>query len=384
MQPLRKVAVVGSGQKASRENYRDAFMADLAKEAVESALESLGLTIDDIDTLVDCSCDMIDGRSISNVFSVEACGGHMKEETKVEGDGSQAVYYAAMRVMAGTYDTAIVVSYSKTSESEPHYYTGLMSEPFYMTPMGLDYLSVSALQADAYAGRFGVSPEQAALVAVKNIRNAMNNPNAQRKAELEVGDVLNARTMSTPLSEWDICPSSDGAAAVVLAAEGLAEKLTERPAWITGIGLCGDRYYPGHRDLAVLTSARKAAEQAYRGAGIKDPVKDLDVAEISEISSYYELMLYEALGFCEEGKGAELIESGDTGMGGSLPVNPSGGCLSSNPWLVSGLTRVAEAAMQVSGTAGDHQVEGAETALAHGADGMACQTNTVLILSGKA
>lgn len=384
MQGLRRVAVIGSGQVASRESYPNTFMADLARNAILEAFGDTGLTIDDIDTLIDCSCDMIDGRSISSVFSVEACGGHMKEETKVEGDGTLAVYYAAMRVMAGTFDTALVVAYSKTSESEPHYYTGLMCEPFYMAPMGLDYLSVSALQANVYAERYGITREQAAKVAVKNLSNARNNPYAQRKETLTVEDVLSSEMLASPLSELDFCPTSDGAAAVILAAEGVAERITDSPAWIEGIGCCGDIYYPGQRDLCELASVRKAAEQAYGAAGIKKPLQEIDVAEVNELCTYQELMLYEALGFCKDGEGGKLVDSGDTGMGGKLPVNPSGGCIASNPWLVTGINRVAEAALQVSGKAGDRQVKGAKKALAHGADGMALQTNAVLILSGSA
>ena len=384
MQGLRKVAVVGSGQVASKEAYPETFMADLGRKAVIAALDNTGLTIDDMDSLVDCSCDMIDGRSISSVFSLEACGGYMKEETKVEGDGTQAVYYAVMRIMSGAFDTALVVSYSKTSESEPHYYTGLQSEPFYMTPMGLDYVSVSALQADTYMRKYGITREQAALVAVKNLGNAKNNPYAQRKKDLSVDDVLGSKMLATPLTEFDLCPSSDGAAAVILAAEGKAERITDSPAWITGIGCCGDIYYPGQRDLSELAGVSKAAEQAYKAAGVKKPLKDIDVAEITDICSYHELMLYESLGFCGDGEGGQLVESGKTEMDGELPVNPSGGCLASNPWLVTGINRVAEAALQVSGKAGKHQVEGAGTALAHGADGMGLQTNVVMILTSSA
>ncbi|MCG2794955.1 MAG: thiolase family protein, partial [Actinomycetia bacterium] len=384
LQGMRKVAVVGSGQIVSKEAYRESFMAELVRNAVHAALDDTGLTIDDIDTLVGCGCDMIDGRSISSVFSLEACGGFMKEETKVEGDGTQAVYYAAMRIMSGAFDTALVTSYSKTSESEPHYYTGMMSEPFYMTPMGLDYLSVSALQADVYMRKYGITREQAALVAVKNLKNALNNPYAQRKKDMSVDDVLGSKMLATPLTEFDLCPSSDGAAAVILAAEGTAEMIADSPAWITGLGCCGDIYYPGQRDLTELASARKAARQAYEAAGIKKPLKDIDVAEITDVCSYHELMLYEALGFCGDGEGGKLVESGKTEMGGQLPVNPSGGCLASNPWLVTGINRVAEAAMQVSGKAGKHQVEGARTALAHGADGMGLQTNVVVILASPA
>ncbi|MBU4175690.1 MAG: thiolase family protein [Actinobacteria bacterium] len=383
MQGLRKVAVVGSGQVASKEAYRESFVAELVRNAVHAALDDTGLTIDDIDTLVGCGCDMMDGRSISSVFTLEACGGFMKEETKVEGDGTQAVYYAAMRIMSGAFDTALVTSYSKTSESDPHYYTGLMSEPFCMTPMGLDYVSVSALQADSYASKYGITPEQAALVSVKNMGNAGNNPYAQRKMDLSVQDVLGSKMLATPLRELDLCPSSDGAAAVILAAEGRAEMITDSPAWITGLGCCGDIYYPGQRDLTELASARKAAEQAYKAAGVKKPLKDIDVAEITEVCSYHELMLYEALGFCGDGGGGKLIESGKTEMDGELPVNPSGGCLASNPWMVTGINRVAEASLQVSGRAGERQVKGAGTALAHGADGMALQTNTVIILASS-
>lgn len=383
MQGLRRVAVVGSGQVESKEAYPEIFMADLARQAVLEALDDTGLTIDDIDTLIDCSCDMIDGRSISNVFSVEACGGHMKEETKVEGDGSLAVYYALMRVMSGYFDTALVVAYSKTSESEPHYYTGLMSEPFYMAPMGLDYLSVSALQSDCYASKFGITREQAARVAVKNMKNAKANPYAQLKGDISVKDVLSSRMLATPLTERDFCPTSDGAAAVILAAENVATGITETPAWITGTGCCGDIYYPGQKDLSRLPAVKKAAAQAYRAAGIGDPLEEIDLAEVSTESSYQELMIYEALGFCEEGQGGKMAESGDVEMGGKIPVNPSGGCMTANPWLARGIIRIAEAALQVSGKAGDRQVEGASTAVAHGADGMAFQANAVLVLSSN-
>ena len=376
-----RIAVVGSHQTAYESAKRGSFMAELAREAAAGALENAGLTIGDIDTLIDCSCDMIDGRSISSVFSVEACGGFMKEESKVEDDGAFAIYYALMRLLTGTYKTALVVSYSKTSESEPHYYTGTQCEPFYMKPLGLDALSVSALQADTYMAKHGITREQAARVAVKNRKNAKSNPVAQLKLDLTVDEVLSSEMLASPITRLDSCPTSDGAAAVVLAVEGVAEKITDRPAWITGIGYSSDRYYPGHRDLTELAACRKAAENAYKMAGIKDPLKELDVAEITEICSYHELMLYEALGFCKPGEGGKLVDSGETEITGSLPVNPSGGCISSNPWLVTGVNRVAEAAMQVAGTAGDHQVKGAKLALAHGAAGMALQTNAVYILS---
>jgi acetyl-CoA C-acetyltransferase len=137
----------------------------------------------------------------------------------------------------------------------------------------------------------------------------------------------------------------------------------------------------GDKDMWRLSSLSQAAKKAYAMAGIRDPLKEIDVAEIYDVTSYHELMEYEALGFCEEGDGGKLIDSGSTSMGGELPVNPSGGMLSSNPYIAVGLFRVAEAALQVTNQAGSRQVVGAKTALAHGMSGICGQSNTVIILS---
>jgi acetyl-CoA C-acetyltransferase len=116
-------------------------------------------------------------------------------------------------------------------------------------------------------------------------------------------------------------------------------------------------------------------------AGIRDPLKEIDAAELYDVTSYHELMEYEALGFCAGGEGGRLMERGATSLGGELPVNPSGGMLSSNPYTAVGLFRVAEAALQVTGRAAGRQVPGAKVALAHGMSGICGQSNCVAILS---
>ena len=123
-----------------------------------------------------------------------------------------------------------------------------------------------------------------------------------------------------------------------------------------------------------------AAKQAYQSAEIKAPSEEIDVAEIHDVSAYHELMVYEALGFCSPGDGKELIGRGATEMTGEIPVNPSGGALASNPYFATGLVRVAEAALQVRGEAGDRQVKGANTALAQGSYGLAAQGASVFII----
>jgi acetyl-CoA C-acetyltransferase len=143
---------------------------------------------------------------------------------------------------------------------------------------------------------------------------------------------------------------------------------------------CYETHYLGDRDLADCDALTKAAKKAYIMAGIRSPLRDVDVAEISEEYTYQELMWMEGLGFCDRGEAGRLIDRGVTKMGGRIPVNPSGGVLSGNPVNVAGLARVAEAVLQLRGEAGDRQVEGAKTALAHGVTGVCGQHQCVLIL----
>jgi acetyl-CoA C-acetyltransferase len=166
-----------------------------------------------------------------------------------------------------------------------------------------------------------------------------------------------------------------------LASSRKARELKRDPVWLSGFGWAADSYYLGGRDLSDLRSLRIAAGKAYKMAKIKNPLKEIDIAEVSDFSSYHELMVYEGLGFCNPGQAQNLIKEGFTDREGALPVNPSGGLLSSNPFTASGLFRVCEAYLQVAGNAGNHQVKGVKRALAHGSSGFCAQGNAVFILS---
>jgi acetyl-CoA C-acetyltransferase len=176
---------------------------------------------------------------------------------------------------------------------------------------------------------------------------------------------LKSRMLADPLHLLDASPITDGAAAVLWANETAARKAKKEPVWLKGVGHMSDAYHLGDRDLARSPALIGAAQKAYAMAGIADPLKQLDVAEVSDVFSYMELMWYEGLGFCPEGGGGRLIDSGATEMGGDLPVNPSGGCLSANPVLVAGLARLIECVLQVRGEADARPVQGCSTALAH-------------------
>ncbi len=266
------------------------------------------------------------------------------------------------------FDLVLVVGYEKHSEG--HTQAGMaLTDPFWDRAVASGALGNFALSISQYMADTGVTEEQAARVAVKARRNAARNPNAHlQMSDITVQKVLDSRMLAHPVRMLDMCPQSDGACAIVIAAEEVAGRYCERPAWIEAATTRHQQPYIGDIDrrLTTMETLRDAAREVYEKADIRNPVRDLDVAEIYEPVSYAELAWYEALGFCDQGDAGRLIEKGVTEMDGELPVNPSGGVLSSNPVGASGVIRVAEAASQVLGRAGDHQIEGASTAMATG------------------
>jgi acetyl-CoA C-acetyltransferase len=302
-------------------------------------------------------------------------------QDNVSGDGTYAVYHAVMDILSGHYNIVMVVSNVKESETLREGVENCVFDHIYLQPLGFDYLTSSALQARRYMEKYGISAAQCAQAAVKSRRNARHNPYAQEPLEIEVADVLSSRMLSSPIHLLDSRPlTSDGACAIILASEEAAQRITDKPVWIKGLGNAYDAHYLGDRDLADCDSLIAAAGKAYRMAGISDPRREIDVAEISAEYSYQELLWSEGLGFCGRGEGGKLIESGATAMEGEIPVNPSGGTLAGNPIQVAGTARVAEAALQLRGEAGERQIQNARTALAQGFYGPCGQSQCVIIL----
>jgi acetyl-CoA C-acetyltransferase len=228
--------------------------------------------------------------------------------------------------------------------------------------------------------KYGVTEEQAALVAVKNRKNALVNPYAQLKIpNISVEMVMNSPVLSSPIKLLDSCPASDGACAMVLVSEHRAQQLTNRPAWIKAVATFNEGVYYAGRNFADPLALTEAAKKVYKTAGITDPRREIDVAELYEAFSFQEMLWTEAMFFCERGEGGRLVESGATQMTGDLPVNPSGGVLSTNTIGATAMMRQAEAAMQVMGRAGEHQIDGARTAIAHGWGG-GIQFHTLMIV----
>jgi acetyl-CoA C-acetyltransferase len=262
-----------------------------------------------------------------------------------------------------------------------------MFEPVFTRPLGLDNITSAAMQARAYMDAFNITEEDMALVSVKNHGNALLNPNAQIAKKISVADVMNSRKLADPLKLYDVSPISDGAAAMIIAGDDFTRKLKGgkvKPVYIKGTAFYSDAYDLGLRDLARSPALKLAAEKAYAMAGIKNPAKDIDLAEIYDAFSYMELMWYEGLGFCGEGEGGKFMKSGATEMAGSLPVNASGGVLSAHTVITAGLIRMIEAALQIRGDAGKHQVQKkVNTAIAHGINGPCGQAHCVWALGSQ-
>ncbi len=375
-----RVGIVGIYQtKYEPRKIFDSY-PELVFEAASKVLEESGLTIEDMDQVVTNSQDFWDGRTISNRTVSEACGSVLRAESKVAMDGSFAVFYAAMRILSGCYDSCLLVSHCKMSEGQPHLINNAMFDPLYQRILGFDEVSTCALQARRYLHKYKITEEQCARVSVKNLKNGTRNPHSWRGKDVTIEQVMRSPKLADPIKELDAYAVTDGACAMILANEEKARKWSPHPAWIAGIASRLDSYYLGDRDLAETASLELASRKAYQMAGITNPRKEIDLVELSDFYSYQELLWLEGMGFCRRGEAGKLAEKGVTEWNGDLPVNPSGGILSGNPATVAGAARVAEASLQLMGRAGERQVEGAKRALAQGHCGPCGQGQCVIIL----
>jgi len=380
----KRIAIIGYAQ--SRHQYdvqktREDLVFDVAKEALANA----GILREELGTVVTASTDFLDGRTISNVFLSMAVGAFLKDESKVEEDGAAALQYAMMKLMTGTYDVALVEAHTVGWQFNPHQVAAYTLDPLVDRQIGLlNDIAASAIQANMYMNKYGVSVEDLAAVSVKNLGNAANNEFAARRLpDVSVGEVLKSKLYYDPLRELMISQTADGCAVVIIASEDKVRKLgVECPVWIEGVGCCQEAYLRD-RDLVSLSGLKSAAQSAYQMAGITNPFTDLDLAEVTERFAHEELLICEALGLAREGRAKELVNNGVTALGGDLPVNASGGALGADPICATGLVRVVECVRQIRGEAGTHQVPGVKRALAHGQFGLCAQKNTVLILGGE-
>ena len=361
-------AVLGVGQTRHRSKRTDVSIAGLCREAADRALRDAGLALSDIDAVVVGKApDLFEGVMMPELYLADALGAADKPLLRVHTAGSvggATGLVAASLVQAGLHSRVLAMAFEKQSESNAMW--ALSIAPPFSIQVVAGAGGYFAPHIRAYIRRSGAPPHIGALVAVKDRRNGALNP----YAHLQQGDITLEKVQASPML-WDpvrydeTCPSSDGACAVIIGDSAAAEVASGPVAWIRATAMRSEPTMFAGKDHVNPQAGRDAAAALWRQAGITDPLNEIDVAEIYVPFSWYEPMWLENLGFAAPGEGWRMTEAGETAIGGRLPVNPSGGVLSSNPIGASGLLRFAEAALQVMGKAGAHQVEGARTALGH-------------------
>jgi acetyl-CoA acetyltransferase len=256
-----------------------------------------------------------------------------------EATGGHGLYTAFSQIVSGMADIVLLVSVQKVSDlynprtqsrGDGFLRGGSLFLEFTwekpVIPNNIAHCTSTCLIP--HMGRYG-SPteEQIAKVSVKNHQNALVNPNAQLKLNLTLKDVLNSRIIAWPITLYECCLYGDGASALILASEEKARAITDVPIWIKGAALADYSHRLESHTLGRMLNLAEAAKKAYDQTGIKDPLNDLDVIELQDLTSGLEIMAYEELGLCPLGEGGKLVDEGIAYKDGKLPVNPHGGCV---------------------------------------------------------
>jgi acetyl-CoA C-acetyltransferase len=277
-----------------------------------------------------------------------------------------------LAILSGLHKVVMVGGVEKMTHrttAEVTEYLAMASDMPFEQWNGITFPGLYALMATAHMHEYGTTEEQMARVAVKNHHNGTLNPKAHMQKEITVEKAMTSKVVAWPLKLYDCSLITDGASCVILAHPDIAKKFTDNPVHVIGSGQASDTIGLYEREsLTSLKAARLAGEEAYKMAGVEP--KDLDVAEVHDCFTIAEIIAYEDLGFCGSGKGGKLIDEGATELGGTLPINPSGGLKSKgHPVGATGTAQAYELYLQLTGQAQKRQVDGAEIGLSHNVGG---------------
>jgi acetyl-CoA acetyltransferase len=346
------IAIVAVSQTPSYRLYDNSEQM-MIMTCVNDLLGRTGMDRNDVQFTIAGSCDYLSGAPFAFVSNIDGVGAWPPVyESHVEMDAAWALFEAWHRLMHGDIETAFVIGSGKSSPGTPRWVYPLQTDPYTAAPLGLDYISIAGLQANALINAGKATERDFAEVVSRSRRNGLANPNAQVANDHTVEELLAKPYYSSPLRLHDVPPISDGAAAMIIARGKRALELTDRPVWIRGLDHRIESHHLGLRDLASSPSTKAAGEHA----GVHDgPV---DVAELMVNFSHEEIILREALG-----------------LQGHPNVNPSGGPLTGHPVMATGLVRIIEVARRI--------IDGeARRGVAHASSGPALQQNLVCVLEG--
>lgn len=384
---MRRVAIVGAGMTPFAEHFA-LGIKDLVPMAFAECLGGVdrGMRKTDVQAAWFGAMGNTDGFPAG--ILADALGMPDLPVTRVENScatGNDAVRNALFGIASGACDVALVVGADKLRETAQKdmlwEWEAMARDMAWDYPLGLIAPAGFALHVSRYLHESPATREHLAMVAVKNHRHGMRNPKARLQFEITMAQALDAPMVAGPFGVYDCAPQSDGAAALLLAAEDVVDRYTSRPVWIRGVGLGLDSVMHQHKqDMTTFPATVRAARAAFTMAGLSP--RDVDVAEVHDFFTGIELISYEDLGFAERFEGYKLLETGATSVGGTLPVNPSGGLKTKgHPPGATGVAQCVELFEQLRGEAAN-QVEGARIGLAHNLGGPTA-VSAVTLLEGS-
>jgi len=377
-----RVAIIGMGSTKFGENFEMSFL-DMAVEAAYEAYQDAGIDPKEVQAgwLGTFAPDQAGGfMGQAGSFLATAISLKDRPVTRVTNycaTGMEAIRNAAFAVAAGVFDIVIAVGCEKMRDVGPResLIKQIITHGHPIIGKGQTAPGMFAMMATVHFKRFGTTKEDLAKVAVKNHYNGVRNPKAHFRKEIKLEQALKAPLISDPLGLFDCCPTTDGAAAAILTTPALAKQIKKNGEYILvkGMGLSvvtDTRYFEPGNEYTGFHATQNAAKLAYKDAGIKDPVKELDCAEVHDCFTITEILNYEDLGLCKKGEGGAFIREGRSALSGDMPVNTSGGLKScGHPIGASGVRMTYEIYQQLLGRAGDRQIKDAELGLIHNLGG---------------
>ncbi len=376
----RKVFVVGVGMtKFEKPGSRDWDYPDMAREAGGNALTDAGISYESIEQVCAGYCygDSTSGQRA--VYELGLTGVPVYNVNNNCATGSTALFMAKQFIEGGLAECCLAIGFEKmkkgslgihfedrTNPMDKHATAMIEMRGVVDAPFAAQFFGNAGRE---HMERYGTTPEQFAMIGEKNHRHSVNNPYSQFQDEYSLDDIQAAPVVYEPLTKLQCCPTSDGSGAAVLASEDFVREhgLEDKAVEILGMSMSTDFPTSFEKSCIKLVGSdmtRTAAQSAYEQAGVGP--EDLDVVELHDCFSCNEMVTYEALGLCEQGKGGELIASGAVSYGGKTVVNPSGGLISKgHPLGATGLAQCAELNWQLRGEADKRQVDGAKLALQH-------------------
>jgi len=360
---MREVAVIGVGQSTFGK-FPDKTVVDLGREAVTAALRDAEMSPKNIQVaytsrLYDV---MVTGQSIFKEVGITSI-----EMVNVENacSGGATAFRGVLKEIADDrYDIGIAVGVESMTTSPIAGKLIPPSKDDLEGQLGLTMPGLFAILANRQMAQHGTTPEDFAMISVKNHHHGCLNPFAQYRKEITVEEVLASRMICDPITLLQCCPNTDGAAAAILCSMDVARQYTTKPVKVIGSALLSGDYKYLQEDMTLSRMGVKTAEAAYEMAGVGP--EDIDVVELHDAFANEEILRYEELGLCKPGEGTRLVREKATWVGGKIPVSPSGGLLAlGHPLSASGVRNIAEIVLHLRGQAGERQTPDAKVGLAH-------------------